>query len=315
MKKLFKKFLQVLAVGFIAVGLVACGGKKDKESTADKDHLDVVSSFTILTDMVESIGGDYVKVHNVIPIGTDPHEYEPLPEDIKATTDADVIFAFGMNLEGGEKGWLGKLVKSVDKDYDKDVVIASDGIEPKYLHEEGERAVNPHAFISPKAGITIAKNITKTLKEKLPKHAKAIEKQSKEYIAELEKIDKAYEEKIGAIPEEDRIFVASERAFQYMADAYGLKEGYIWQIDTEENGSPEQIKQAIAFVNDNHPRVLFVESNVDRRPMETVSKETGVEIFDRPIMSDEIGKKGEPGDTYVKYLENNLEIIVDGLTE
>src|SRR5690625_7921400 len=95
------------------------------------------------------------------------------------------------------------------------------------------------------------------------------------------------------MPEEERILITSERAFQYLADRYGLKEGYIWSVDTEENGTPEQITSLIEFIKENEPPVLFVESNVDTRPMETVSKESGVAIFEDPLFSDEIGKQGE----------------------
>ena len=113
----------------------------------------------------------------------------------------------------------------------------------------------------------------------------------------------------------ENAFIASEFAFQYMTDRYHLNEGYIWAIDTDETGTPDQIQNAIQFVKENKPKVLFVESNVDTRPMETVSNETGVPIYKTPIFSDEIGKKGEPGDTYLKFLEHNLKHIYTGLTQ
>ena len=93
--------------------------------------------------MIENIGGEYVNVHNLVPIGTDPHEYEPLPEDIKVASDADLLFYNGLNLEGGENGWFFKLVKSVGKSEDK-IIEASEGVEPLYLaDEEGNQEVNP----------------------------------------------------------------------------------------------------------------------------------------------------------------------------
>ena len=84
-------------------------------------------------------------------------------------------------------------------------------------------------------------------------------------------------------------------------------------IDTEENGSPEQIKSLIQFINDNNVTVLFIESNVDRRPMETVSRETGIPLSKKPIYSDEIGRPGEEVDTYIKYLNYNINLIHDEL--
>src|SRR5699024_100807 len=115
------------------------------------------------------------------------------------------------------------------------------------------------------------------------------------------------------IPIENRVFVSSEQAFQYLTTEYNLKEGFIWAVDTEENGSPDQIKKTIAFVKENKPPVLFVESNVDIRPMETVSKETETPIYQPAIFSDELGKPGAEADTYLKYLLYNLKHISQGL--
>lgn len=316
-RKRFMQLVKILAITMIGLLLVACGNEEDtsiKEGNS-KDTLNVVSSFSLLSDMIESIGGEYVNVHNLVPIGTDPHEYEPLPEDIKAASDADLLFYNGVNLEGGEKGWFFKLVKSVGQSEDN-IVEASEGVEPLYIaDEEGNQEVNPHAFLSPKVGIQMAENIREALIEHIPENAEYFEQNAADYLKQLKEIDEEYAEGINSIPEENRIFMASEQAFQYMTKEYGLKEGYIWAVDTDENGSPDQIRQAIEFVKENQPKVLFVESNVDRRPMETVSSETGVAIYEQPILSDEIGKPGEAGDTYIKYLEYNLDVILNGLAE
>src|SRR5699024_7385439 len=123
------------------------------------------------------------------------------------------------------------------------------------------------------------------------------------------------EERLGALPEENKILVTSECAFQYMLDRYGLEEACIWKVDTEENGSPQQIKSLISFIQDNNVPVLFVESNVDTRPMETVSNESGVEIYEKPIYSDESGEPGDEVDTYIKYLNYNIDVLSEGLAE
>lgn len=184
-----------------------------------------------------------------------------------------------------------------------------------YLSSEDgtDEEINPHAFIDPAVGIKMAEDMRDALMEKDPDRKEDYEKKADEYIERLKDIDKDYEEKINDIEEKNRILITSERAYQYMADHYGLKEGYIWAIDTEENGSPEQIKSLIKFIDENDAPVLFVESNVDRRPMETVSNESGVQIVEKPIYSDEIGKPGEEVDTYVKYLNYNIKLIHDAL--
>lgn len=302
-RKRFVQLVKILAITMIGLLLVACGNEEDtstKEANSE-DTLNVVSSFSILSDMIEKIGGEYVNVHNLVPIGTDPHEYEPLPEDIKVASDADLLFYNGLNLEGGENGWFFKLVKSVGKSEDN-IVEASEGVEPLYLaDEEGNQEVNPHAFLSPKIGIQMTENIREALIEHMPENAEYFEQSAADYLKQLKEIDEEYAEGINSIPEENRIFMASEQAFQYMTKEYGLKEGYIWAIDTDENGSPDQIRQAIEFVKENQPKVLFIESNVDRRPMETISSETGVAIYEQSVLSDEIGEPDEAGDSYIKY--------------
>lgn len=314
-KTKFKKILTSLFIMSLSLIFVAWSNGSAAEEGTSEDTLNVVSTFSLLTDMVEEIGGEHVSVYSLVPIGTDPHEYEPLPKDIKETTDADVIFYNGLNLEGGDTGWFSKLIESVNAD-DEKIYEASKGVEPMYLKdEEGQQEVNPHGFLSPKVGIIMAENIQDAFIEILPEHEVYFTENAENYLKQLREIEKQYSEKIGAIPEEDRVFIASEQAFQYLTAEYDIKEGYIWAVDTDEDGTPEQIQNAVNFVKENNPKVLFVEPNVNPGPMQTVSEETGVEIYEKPILSDEIGKKGEEGDTYIKYLEYNLEVIVDGLTK
>lgn len=316
MKNIFKGLIIAVIAGFF---LAACSSDdnnaaKEKKNT-EEEPLKVVTTFSILDDMVSQIGGELVEVHNLVPIGTDPHEYEPLPEDIKAATDADALFYNGLNLEGGDSGWFAKLVDSVGKE-DEVIFETAKDVEPMYVSDEdGTKEENPHAFLDPVVGIQMAEEVRDALVEIDPEHKEDYEKKAESYLETLNDIDKEYEEKLSDIPKEDRILITSERAYQYLADRYGLKEGYIWAVDTEENGTPEQITSLVEFIEENEPPVLFVESNVDTRPMETVSKETGVDIFEDPIFSDEIGEPGGEGDTYVKYLEYNIEKIHDGLTE
>src|SRR5699024_7912718 len=135
------------------------------------------------------------------------------------------------------------------------------------------------------------------------------------YVERLTEIEEDYAERLGELPEENKVLVTSECAYQYMLDSYDMEEACIWKVDTEENGSPEQIKGLVEYVEENDVPILFVESNVDERPMETVSKESGVEIYEKPIYSDEIGNPGDEVDTYIKYLKYNIDIISGGLSK
>lgn len=310
MFKILKSFLLATAAVFL---LAACGNSDDNQGDG---KLKVVTSFTIIEDLAKEIGGDDVTVHNLVPTGTDPHEYDPLPEDTKKATEADVLFYNGFNLEGGKEGWFFKLINSVDQKEDN-IFNLTDNVKPMYLSDEDgkDEEINPHAFIDPGVGIKMAEDVRDAFIKKDPDHKADYEKRADDYLEKLKKIDKEYEEKINDIPKEDRTLVTSERAFQYMADHYGLKEAFIWEIDTEENGSPNQIKDLVNFLKKHEVPILFVESNVDTRPMETVSRESGIDIAEKPIYSDEIGKPGEEVDTYIKYLEYNIDLIHDELSK
>lgn len=313
-----KKSLKVIILSLLSlILLAACGNAKDGEKKeTDNDKLKVVTSFTIIADMAREIGGEHVEVYNLVPSGTDPHEYEPLPNDIKAATDADVLFYNGLNLEGGKNGWFFKMVDAVNQKEDN-IFNLTEKVEPKYLSggDGRDEEMNPHAFIDPAVGVLMAEAMRDGLVQKHPTKRDEITELGDAYVQRLKDLDEEFAERISTIPEESRVLVTSERAFQYLNDHYGLKEAFIWEIDTEENGSPKQIKELVHFIQNNNVPVLFVESNVDTRPMEAVSKESGVPIAKRPIYSDEIGNPGDEIDTYVKYLQYNMDLIHDELSK
>ncbi len=330
-----KNLVKWLGLSLLAIlMLAACGTDKKDGANANKndsntkdgaeevvtpesdEKLKVVASFTIIADMAREIGGDFVEVYNLVPSGTDPHEYEPLPDDIKAATNADVLFYNGLNLEGGENGWFFKMMDAVNQK-DEHIFSLTENVEPKFLSGDGGRdeEINPHAFIDPAVGVQMAEAMRDALVEKHPTNSDKIKEQGDAYVQRLQDLDDDFSERISTIPEENRVLVTSERAFQYLNDHYGLKEAFIWEIDTEENGSPKQIKDLVNFLKDHNVPVLFLESNVDERPMQTVSSESGVPIAEKKIYSDEIGNPGDEIDTYVKYLKYNMDLIHDELSK
>ncbi|HTO16855.1 MAG TPA: zinc ABC transporter substrate-binding protein [Edaphocola sp.] len=310
MKALLKSMVTV--IGLLAfTSLISCNTNEETIDVGGK--IKVLSSFSIISDIVKEIGGEKVVIHNLVPIGQAPHEYEPKPNDVKFTANADMIIYNGLNLEGGESGWFFKLIHSLNKRNVK-VFEASKGVTPIYLKDEKDQSeINPHAFINPKVGSIIADNIKNALIKTDPQNTSYYQKNANDYIQKLNEIEQLYRLQLGSLPMENKVFIASELAFQYLTKEYNLKEGCIWKIDTDKNGTPDQLKSAIKFIEANKPPVLFVESNVDPRPMETISNATGVSIYKNSVLSDELGKAGKEGSTYIKYLEYNLETIYNGL--
>lgn len=291
------KFFRILILTLFAASATAAAPLK------------VVTTFSLLKDIVEQIGGDLIEVHSMVPMGTDPHEYQPLPQDIIAATQADILFWNGLNMETGD-GWLEKLLNVAGKEFDTpQVVELATGIEPLYLTDGNTIAVNPHAFISPRAGLVYAQNALAGLQTIDPDNAAAYAANAEEYFAELEEWDARYARAFSNVPDERRVLVTGERAFQYMAADYNVLEGYLWEIDTDEQGTPQQISSLIAFVREHQPNGLLTETNVDPRPMRTVSAETGVPVVGE-VYSDELGPEGSPGETYVLYLGYNLDMFL-----
>jgi manganese transport system substrate-binding protein len=292
--------------------LTACSSSTNgKEEKSGK--FKVVTTYSIIYDMVKQIGGDKVEIHSLAPIGANPHEYDPLPKDVMKMTDADIVFYNGLNLEEGNS-WFERLLKTADKSgEDAPVYKVSEGVEAIYLETKGlEKEPDPHAWMNIKNGILYAENVKKALIKEDPENKEFYTENAKKYIAELQKLHDETANRIHQIPEEKRFLISSEGAFKYFGKAYGIKTGYIWEINSENQGTPNQIRDVVSLIQTNKVPVLFVETSVDRRSMETVSKETNVPIAGT-IFTDSLGKSGEDGDTYLKMMKWNTDTIINGL--
>ena len=311
-----KKFKIVLVSLVSVLGIFALGacGKGEEAKKEDKNEkLQVVATNSILADMTEQVGKDKVDIHSIVPRGTDPHEFEPLPEDIAKATDADVIFYNGLNLETGGDGWFMKLMKTSKKEENKDYFVTSKDVKPMYLTSKGQESEqDPHAWLSLENGIKYVENIKDVLVEKDEKNKDFYEKNAESYISELEKLHKDNVERYKEIPKDKNLLVTSEGAFKYFSDAYGIQAAYIWEINTESQGTPEQMSQIIDKIKKSNVSSLFVEQSVDPRSMESVSRETKLPIYDT-IFTDSLAKEGEKGDTYLTMMTWNLDKIHDGL--
>lgn len=308
------KKLTFLALIFLtAIGLFACSGQKN--SSSDSSKLKVVATNSIIADITKNIAGDKIDLHSIVPVGKDPHEYEPLPEDVKKTSQADLIFYNGINLETGGNAWFTKLVKNANKEENKDYYAVSDGVEVTYLEGQSEKGKeDPHAWLNLENGIIYAQNIAKRLIEKDPDNKDTYEKNLKAYVEKLTALDKEAKEKFNNIPEEKKMIVTSEGCFKYFSKAYNVPSAYIWEINTEEEGTPDQIKTLVEKLRKTKVPSLFVESSVDERPMKTVSKDTNIPIYAK-IFTDSVAEEGEEGDSYYSMMKYNLDKISEGLAK
>ena len=316
MKKLGFKKLSFLALIFtLAVGLFACSSAKQGSSSNEATKLKVVATNSIIADITKNIAGDKIDLHSIVPIGQDPHEYEPLPEDVKKTSEANLIFYNGINLETGGNAWFTKLVQNAKKEENKDYYAVSDGVEVIYLEGQNEKGKeDPHAWLNLENGMIYAKNIAKQLSAKDPKNKDFYEANLKNYLEKLEALDKEAKQKFNNIPKEKKMIVTSEGCFKYFSKAYNVPSAYIWEINTEEEGTPDQIKALVEKLRKTKVPSLFVESSVDERPMQTVSKDTNIPIFEK-IFTDSVAEPGQNGDSYYNMMKWNLDKIAEGLSK
>ncbi|MFS0728413.1 metal ABC transporter substrate-binding protein [Paenibacillus sp. 1P07SE] len=300
-------------VWFITMSMLflsACSnGNNSTESSEGK--LKIVATYSIIADMVENIAGENADVYSMVPIGTDPHMYDPLPQDTQKVSEADLVFYNGLNLETG-KGWFQNLLEVTNK---KEVAfMVSEEVSPMYLSEEGkESEEDPHAWLDIQNGIKYVDVITKQLIEADPDNTAYYQQNQADYVAQLEETDQYAKDVIQSIPEEKRILVTSEGAFKYFAKAYGFEAAYIWEINTDSQGTPEQMNSIINIIKNNDIPALFVETSVNPKTMETVSNETGVPIHST-IFTDSLAKKGEEGDTYISMIKWNIDKVMEGLS-
>ncbi|OMD40983.1 metal ABC transporter substrate-binding protein [Paenibacillus odorifer] len=304
------KTIKILSLTMFIVLLTACS--KVSEGEADHDKLQIVTTYSIIADMTENIVGEKAEVYSMVPIGTDPHMYDPLPKDTSKVSSADLVFYNGLNLETG-KGWFQDLLDVTNK---KDVAFAvSDEVSPMYLTEKGkETQVDPHAWLDIHNSIKYVDIITKRVIEKDPDNKEFYLNNQSEYVKKLNELDQYAKEAVEKIPQEKRILVTSEGAFKYFSKAYGFESAFIWEINTDSQGTPEQMKNIIKIIDENQVPALFLETSVNPKTMETIANETGVPIHSK-IFTDSLAKKGEEGDTYIKMIKWNIDKVIEGLSQ
>lgn len=312
MKRIIGIIVALVVVVAVAFGLMHRNDQSD--GRAADGRLNVVSSFSIINQISEEIGGKYVNAHTITAIGADQHDYDPTPTDVKRTQDAAIVFANGLNLEKGGSGWFDKLMKTTDKHAGKEIFNVTDGIKTIKLTTAGVAGQdNPHAWNGVLEGKTYAANIAKVLEKKDPAHKAYYAKRATAYEAKLQKLYDKWHAKFAALPADDKKLVTQEGAMAYFARDFGLKPYFIWEIDTESNGTPSQIRTLVEALQGKKVRATFVEQGESDKPMQTVISQINSHIAGE-LWTDSVSKKSGVVPTYYDLLNHNAQTIYDGLT-
>ena len=264
----------------------------------------VLATFTVIADMAENVAGDALIVDSVTKIGAEIHDYEPTPSDIVRAQSADLILDNGLGLER----WFEKFMGSVK---DVPTVVVSEGVDPISIAEGPyQDKPNPHAWMSLTSAKIYVENIRKAFVKLDPANEAKYNANAKEYIAQFTPLEQQLEQQLSAVPESQRALVSCEGAFSYFARDAGMKEIYMWAINSDQEGTPQQVASVIDQVRQDTIPVVFCESTVNAKAMEQVAKETGAE-FSGTLYVDSLTVLDGDAPTYLDMLKYNTDLIVN----
>ena len=265
----------------------------------------ILTTFTIIQDMAQNVAGTNAVVESITKPGAEIHEYEPTPLDIVKAQSADLVLWNGLGLERWFEKFFGNL-KNVPG------AVLTEGIEPMGISEGPYNGKpNPHSWMSPANAVIYVENIRRALVKLDPVNAAAYTANAATYTAQLKAIDEPIRKTLAEIPVERRWLVSSEGAFSYLVRDYGLKELYLWPVNADEEGTPQQVRKVVDTVRANRIPVVFSESTISDKAMRQVAKETGAR-FGGVLYVDSLTADDGPAPTYLKLLEYNADTIVKG---
>ena len=271
------------------------------------DEFKVVTTFTVIADMARNVAGEHATVVSVTKPGAEIHGYEPTPRDLVSAQDADLILWNGLNLER----WFEQFLSNLG---DVPSATLSDGVDPMPIREGAyEGKPNPHAWMSPTSAQIYVDNIAAALVAADPENAEAYKANAADYKAKLADTLAPLQAAIATVPEDKRWLVTCEGAFSYLARDLGLREAYLWPINADQTGTPQQVRRVIDTVRENAIPVVFCESTVNTDPAEQVARETGA-AFGGVLYVDSLSEPDGPVPTYLDLLRVTTETVTRGLT-
>ncbi|MCL4138713.1 UNVERIFIED_CONTAM: hypothetical protein GTU68_066758, partial [Idotea baltica] len=252
--------------------------------------------------------GDAAVVESITRAGAEIHGYQPSPRDLLRASDADLILWNGMNLEV----WFEQFISNLGPIPSATI---STGIDPMSIRTGSyEGMPNPHAWMSLDNALIYVDNIRDAMSEHDPENATVYAANAEIYKAEITATIAPLRDQIAAIPEDERWLVTCEGAFSYLARDFGLREAYLWPMNADQTGTPQQVRSVIDTVRDNNVRAVFCESTVNTDPAEQVARETGA-AYGGVLYVDSLSLKDGPVPTYLDLLRVTSETIVNGLTQ
>jgi len=320
MFSLLVRFFMVLIC--IEVSLIQAE-ETDRESAVESKHIKVVTTFSVLSDLVSQVGGEHVEVHSLVGWDEDAHVFNPSPTDVRQLTNADLLVSNGLGFEG----WLDRLV--VAATYRGRLLVVTDGVDLIHLegddekkrhhdhahhigHEAEVALYDPHAWHSLKSAKVYIENIAQALQLADAEHAGYFKKNAELYLSKLATLEKTVDLGFKSIPAASRHIVVPHNAFAYLARDFDLEIHSLQGVSTEAETSAAQIAQVIRQVRAFNIKAIFSENISDKRLMNVVRLETGVNLGGA-LISGALSNQLAP--TYLDMMAYNLNLIIESLKD
>lgn len=304
-----KSKIVFLAFCLLSFTLLSCTQQNSNSTTPKDGKPQVVATSTIIADLAKEVGEDEIQLTGILKPGTDPHVYEPVPQDTRVMEDADLILYNGYNLEPG----LIKLMQSAGGKARQ--LAVGEVVKPLQLTEKKKGTVpDPHVWGDVENAVLMVNAIRDDLIKLSPEDKEEFTQNAQQLINELKRLDSWISKQIQTIPAQERKLVTTHDAFQYYARAYGIPvAGTLIGISTEEQPSAQTVKRLVEEVKKTGVPAIFAETTINPALIRTVAQEAGVKLAPRELYSDSIGAPGSEGDTYIKMMMSNTQAVVEAL--
>lgn len=267
----------------------------------------VVTTFTVLADMAQNVAGDAAEVVSITRPGAEIHGYQPTPRDLVRAQDADLILWNGLNLEL----WFEQFLDNLG---DVPSATLTDGIDPISIGSGSyEGLTNPHAWMGLENALIYVDNIAAAFAAHDPDNADIYAANAAAYKAQIIETIEPLRAAVLAIPQDERWLVTCEGAFSYLARDFQMQELYLWPMNADAVGTPQQVRRVIDTVEGEDIPVVFCESTVNTDPAEQVARETGA-AYGGVLYVDSLSQDDGPVPTYLDLLRVTATTVADGLT-
>jgi zinc/manganese transport system substrate-binding protein len=268
----------------------------------------VVATFSILADFVRNVGGSRADVTMLVGPNGDTHVYQPKPADAEQLGAARLIVVNGLGLEG----WIDRLIKASGTK--APVVVATQGLKPQKMREEGRIEIDPHAWQSIADAKTYVTNIRDGLIAADPEGESVYRSNAKDYLAKLDALEKEVVAEIAKIPPEKRQIITTHDAFGYFGTAYGFRFIAPEGVSTENEPSARDIAKIMRQIRAEKIPAVFLENITDPRLMKRIAAETGARIGGA-LYSDALSPADGPAATYIDMMRSNVRELVSALAQ